>query len=350
MGTIPNTMPFGISVPAPNVFGASGIGLGNPSTVRPPSSFQGGAFTGPVSTGPAAVVPSIGTSYTGPVDGLYNGPSNGGNRQMGMFWAQESLKASYIFIYDGSIDDGGAILRSMGEGHFVFNACNLAAPSNDVMDTGKELKHSPLTNVIRSFGAKVNVMYDIYGVNKFLKARSHSEYVDCEADDIFKLWAPVGVVKNEAAPVRPRMGQERMGSRMVNLVVGFRVKTFNIWAGDIEIGTRLFFICKKVDASEEEDSSDRWSTGKRVKGTKYWKIFPYADKRYQTPPMEELVYTDEHGLKRLGAFVCAGFASEKSNWGHDSVAGSQRKGDQVVKQMREKNQRLPPQIEIYVAN
>jgi hypothetical protein len=356
--SIPNPKPFGINVPAPNVIGANGINLGAPSTVRPPATFNGGAYTGPVTNGPAAIVPSIGTSYTGPVDTLYNGPSNGGNRQMGMFWAQESVKASYIFIYDGSIDDGGAMMRTMGEGHFVFNCANLAAPSRELDDNGltreyvdgKELKHSPLTNVIRTFGSKVNVMYDVYAVNKYLRERSLTEYADCCADDIFKLWVPMGVVKNEAAPVRTRSGQERMGSRMVNLVVGFRVKAFNIWAGDIDIGTRLFFICKKVDASEEEDSSDRYSLGKRAKGMKYWKIFPYADKRYQTPPMRELAYKDEHGETKLGAFVCVGMASEKSTWGFDANAGSQVKGNEVIKQLRERNQRFPPQIEIYVSN
>jgi hypothetical protein len=278
-----------------------GLNLGV-SSERPPSQFLPMAnATGPISRGPSfSSVPSLGTpAMTGRVDTLYNGGSNG-NRQMGMFWANESVKTQYVIVNDSGSDSDARMTKSLSEGMFLFNASQ-----------SEEAPHGPITNTIRLFGNKVSVMYDVWAVNAILNAkRDEYDVIAPNAERVFQLWMPMGVLKNEGAPMRNRLGDERFGSRMVNLVVGYRVKTFNIWGGDIDVGTRLFFICKKVPAEANEgnlghkrsrtrtfgdDASAETQGGKPM----VWKIFPYADREHTTPPLHILAYEvdDPRGTK-----------------------------------------------------
>jgi hypothetical protein len=227
--------------------------------------------------------------------------------------------------------------------------------------------HGPITNTIRLFGNKVSVMYDVWAVNAILNAkRDEYDVIAPNAERVFQLWMPMGVLKNEGAPMRNRLGDERFGSRMVNLVVGYRVKTFNIWGGDIDVGTRLFFICKKVPAEANEgnlghkrsrtrtfgdDASAETQGGKPM----VWKIFPYADREHTTPPLHILAYEvdDPRGTKtrvtKFGSYVCVGMASERAvpvSATHDVL----ERADSILKLFRQSPQRFPAQIEMYVSN
>jgi hypothetical protein len=317
------------------------------STPNPGFQFPGGGgSTGPISRGPGiGGVPSIGTPMTGPVSTNYNGGANG-NRQMGMFWANESLKAQYVIVNDEDADKGAVITKSLHEGMFLFNASRV-----------HDLHHKPLENTVQLYGNKVSVMYDVWGVNQILQRRA-LEYntPEISADVIFQLWAPMGVIKTEAAPTRTRLGDERFGSRMVNLVVGYRVKTFNIWGGDIDVGTRMFFICKKVKADASAIAMQQQQNKRQRFAVEYvWKIFPYASKQHDTPPLSVLQYEEkdenDNIVMNIGSYVCVGMSSERVLT-VPSTLNELDRSDLILKQFRESstNSRYPPQVEIYVAN
>jgi hypothetical protein len=213
-------------------------------------------------------------------------------------------------------------------------------------------------------------MYDIFGVNQMLM-KHWDDYDKLSADVLFQYWCPLGVIKVEAAPMRSRLGDEKFGSRLVNLVVAYRVKTFNIWGGDIDIGTRMYFIIKRVEVTKETLIEAKNANGKRGKIGQdtievsprgfpmVWKMFPYADRMHDTPPLEVLAYEVQHpydpkkSFTKYGSYVCIGMASERVT--PLSVAGRNvcEKADMIINEFRANNRngvRLPPQLEIYVTN
>ena len=343
MAMYANQIPFGIRVGAPQINGIPGAL--SPMTPSPVAPFPGGGgSTGPISNGPGVGgVPSLGTPLTGGMSTNYNGGSNG-NRQMGMFWANESLKAQYVIVNDEEADKGAVLTKSLAEGMFVFNASAI---------TNKH--HKPLENTVRMYGNKVSVMYDVWAVNQVLQRRA-AEYdkLNVTADTIFQLWCPMGVIKNEAAPMRTRLGDERFGSRMINLVVGYRVKTFNIWGSDIDVGTRMYFICKKVLLDDK--SSMHQNKRQRTDAKYVWKIYPYANKQHDTPPLSILAYEEYDEMTRttktkIGSYVCVGMSSERVMTVPTNVSDLDR-SDLILEQFRASatHSRFPSQIEIYVAN
>lgn len=317
----------------------SGFSL-NPQTVAPPTIFNPSAIAGAVTNGPGQIaVPGIGTSFTGPTSTLYNGGTPG-NRQMGMFWASESVKQQYVIVNDPNVDPSAAMTRNICEGMFLFSASEAKAGKNKI-----------LTNVLHQYGKKLCVMYDISAINRFMD--SSSKYYDqfdemTDADEVLRSWRPMGVLKTEAAPNRTRLGDIKSASRLVNLVVGHRAKTFNIWGGDIIVGTRLYVICKKVDV----DSNKR--TFGSSERSKKWVLYTYANKKHDVPPMSELEYTDEKGDRRLGSYICIGFASEDatSHGIAGASAGGYRETSNVLNGYIDTlapNRKMIDQLEIYVA-
>lgn len=303
-----NPAPF--AVPKPAVAGTN-ISL-DARTVAPPIGFGGAmGMTGPVTNGPSGSlsVPGLGSALTGPMSTLYNGGTPG-NRQMGMFWAQESVKQQYVIINDKHADPDGRFTRALSEGALLFNAVPYK-PSD--APAGVQTVHD---NVLRQFGEKLCVVYDINGVNNVLRCPMYKSLFDSvtSADEILSMWRPLGVLKNEAAPSRQRIGEIKSMSRLVNLVVSHRVRTFNIWGGDVAVGTRLYIICKQVESGDVPGAAHSGykhaRSGAPLAGNKSWIIYPYADKRHRKPPVSELMYTDSKGNQRMGSYVCIGFSND----------------------------------------
>jgi hypothetical protein len=299
-----NPMPPG-ATPLP--IQSAGTSL-NPQTVAPPAGFGGafGGMAGPVTNGPASLsVPSLGIPQAGSMSTLYNGGTPG-NRQMGMFWAQESVKATYVIVNDRKVDPDGAMTRALGEGMLLFSA-------SKTTETGGAHRANPVDSAQLHYGSKLCVTYDLNGVNHMLQSGEYRDlYGEMSADQILASWRPLGVLKVEAAPSRTRMGDVKANSRLVNLVVSHRVRTFNIWGGDIEVGTRLFVICKKVSVRQLMYSGTKRSRDSTVgppSDDMKWVMYPYADKKRRTPPMSELHYMDG-GIRCIGAYIDIGFSMD----------------------------------------
>lgn len=311
----------------------------NPQTVAPPTIFNPSAIAGPVTNGPGQIaVPGIGTSFTGPTSTLYNGGTPG-NRQMGMFWASESVKQQYVIVNDQRVDPDASMTRNICEGMFLFAASEAKQGSNLV-----------LTNVLHQYGKKLSVMYDISAINRFMNKESpyYNLFSKMSADEVLKAWRPMGVLKNEAAPNRTKLGDIKSASRLVNLVVAHRAKTFNIWGSDIIVGTRLYVICKKVPA-------DRKRSLDGVSKDMKWVLYAYANKKHDVPPMMELEYHDyENDLYRLGSYICVGFASEDapSNGPSSKHTGDPRQLSDALNSYIDtgaSHRKMINQIEMYVA-
>jgi hypothetical protein len=303
-----NPMPPGASpLPIPS----AGVNL-TPQTVAPPSGFAGafGGATGPMTNGPALQsVPGLGTAQTGPMSTLYNGGTPG-NRQMGML-TNESVKAAYVIVNDHKVDPDATMTRALGEGMLLFSASKTLDP----LRTSSYHKN-PADSAQTHYNSKLCVTYDLNGVNHMLHSSAYGGlYGQMSADQVLAAWRPLGVLKVEAAPSRTRVGDIKSNSRLVNLVVSHRVRTFNIWGGDIEVGTRLFVICKKVKVSDlaraysgQKRSRDP-EDGSTAPDVMKWVMYPYASKKRRVPPLSELYYM-ENGVRCLGACISIGFSME----------------------------------------
>ena len=365
-----NPIPFNVAPSAPNVLG--GVSLAQPGTVAPPRVFSGvTGSTGRVTNGPPGVgrVPSLNTGMTGGMSGLYNGGTPG-NRSMGFgtMASNEPIPASYIIV-NSQDDTGGNIAKNLHEGMLLFCAAlpgaqtPLVDPSEDPLLEAPTTKprHEVVARASRMYGQKVQVMYDLYGVNYHLEHDKHGDYQRIQSPrDVFRYWGAVGVFKNQAAPARHSY-DEQPNSRMVNLIVAVRVRAFNIWGTDIFPGTRLFIICKKVKAQAGDAKRQRTSNGGRSADAPFvWKLIPYADHFKRVPPAQELLYYDEDGAPKYGAYLHVGTASERSEPYDMGVGGStasepddadevRRRADErlaIVNQMHNDRGRIPNQIEI----
>ena len=205
----------------------------------------------------------------------------------------------------------------------------------------------------QNYGKKVCVMYDLLGVNTAID-HYRKDFEKMNADQVIQSWRPMGVLKTEAAPNRTRLGDVKSLSRLVNLVVGHRVKMFNIWGGDIDVGTRLYVICKKVLYAElagaSHQRSVKHSSDGTVKGMR-WYLYTYADKNHRVPPLSELQY-QENGEKKLGAYMCIGFSSEKTKPYGLSQSSSRELSASLQNHMgmNDHNFRLLNQMEVYFCN
>lgn len=365
-----NPIPFNVAPAAPGVVGS--VSLANPSTVAPPRVFGGvPGSTGAVTHGPPGVgrVPSLGTAMTGTTSGLYNGGTPG-NRSMGFgtMGANEPIPASYIIVKSSTADKSGQMAQRLHEGMLLFCAVQpQRAALVDVNDgaeqtASKALAHETHSSAQRIYGHKVHVMYDLYGVNKHLEMLP-SHYQEIKAPrDVFRYWSAVGVFKNQGAPARHSY-DEQPDSRMVNLIVAVRVRTFNIWGTDIFPGTQLFVIAKKVMTGRS--TRRKGPDGRPIETCEYcWKLYPYADRQHRVPPASELVYYDDDGEDhpKYGAYLHVGTASERSE-PYDMGLSSGKVGAglpdahgvykgaldrlQILNEMHEgKYGRIPNQIEI----
>ena len=136
-----------------------------------------------------------------------------------------------------------------------------------------------------------------------------------------------GVVKNEVAPSAAYGSMQ--SSRVINLIVGGRVNTFNIWGGPLSPGTPLYILLKKKLRSKESYITARANSNRALSTREYntphgelecdyhWQATPYASSKEPTPPAGVLRYTtvDENSDTKVSAYgtaVRVGFSGEDS--------------------------------------
>lgn len=318
-----NTIPYGVNPPRPAVGGVTNF---DAMTMRPPSTLST-PYAGPIGNG-VRPLPFGGASGM-PMTQLYNGGA-AGNRQMGMFFASESVKARYLIVPDFSEDgdEGGKLFKELNEGMLLF------AASTDNPATGY---------ASGAFGSKVTVAYDIYSLNKLCMSHK-AKYNEFEAEKLLSIWQPLGVWKNESGNKFESFKNPKSSlSRIINVVVGHRVKTHNIWGGRIEVGSGLYVICKKVKINNKRSFG-------QSEAEKVWQFIPYVNsKNRNVPPLSELKYIDNDGSTKYGAYTYIGMASEPAQvlgLSTDNVAVAD---EQRLKWVDDCHTRLPPNIELYVA-
>lgn len=320
-----NTIPFGVNPPRPSVGGVTSF---DAMTIRPPaalSSPYAGSIGNGVSPLPFGGAPGM------PMTQLYNGGA-AGNRQMGMFFASESVKARYLIVPDFSDggDQSGQYFKELNEGMLLF-----AASSSD---------NPAIGYASGAFGSKVTVAYDIYSLNHLCESHK-DKYDEKTAEEILCMWQPIGVWKNESGSKFESFKTPGSSlSRIINVVVGHRVKTHNIWGGRIEIGSGLYVICKKVQRSKKRQAGED-----KVKSI--WQFIPYVnDKNRNAPPLSALQYTEENGDKKYGAYTYIGMASEPAQvMGLTNPSDIDEADNHRLKWVNDCHTRLPPNIELYVA-
>lgn len=319
-----NSIPYGVNPPRPSVGGVTNF---DAMTIRPPNTLStpyAGAIGNGITPLPFGGAPGM------PMTQLYNGGA-AGNRQMGMFFASESVKQRYLIVPDFSEngDASGYYFKELNEGMLLFAASGSENPA--------------LGYASGAFGSKVTVAYDIHSLNHLCVSHA-TDYKDLSSDDMLTIWQPLGVWKNESGNKFESFKTPQSSlSRIINVVVGHRVKAHNIWGGRIEVGSGLYVICKKVAVSKKRPHG---SDGPAM----VWQFIPYVnDKTRNAPPLSALTYKDEDGTEKYGSYVYIGMASEPAQVLPLSDTDPLRADQQRLEWVESSHRRLPPNIELYVA-
>jgi len=162
-----------------------------------------------------------------------------------------------------------------------------------------------------------------------------------DADAVWKKWWLDGIASNEqdGTPIPYIAGagiKKTQRFKGINLCISGRATVLNIWGGNLRKGTKLYLILKKVYRSSGEYvlgdsrdtvkrvniSSDFDTKGDDVSTCLPFQLVPYAHYKYTTPPLEEIIYKDENGIKCIGRVIYVG----KSN---TNVVGANVKSDEV---------------------
>ena len=202
-----------------------------------------------------------------------------------------SVMAHYVVIPNtNAVDDPQGIsdARDLGLSMLCFARDSAAASSSR--------HHRPSYGVPTGGPTSKNTteMKELTQLNAFLERNSH--YYNT-ASEILAEWKLIGVIKTEAAPASLASQATPYGSasssRIVNLVVGYRVACLNYWStAEIYQTQRLFLIIKKT-----------------LSGV--WQITPWTDPNKSAPTFADLSYRDKDGTIHVGEFIYVGKSSDQ---------------------------------------
>ena len=140
-------------------------------------------------------------------------------------------------------------------------------------------------------------------------------------DELWQKWTIEGIVRSEngqeEAYSRDEVGQERL----INSVVKGYTYGFNIWKSDLEPGTKLWLILKKVKTDgvfslnpQGRDDVRNIPKGNPSKNTNMpYQLIPWAHPSYDYPTDSALIFYDEFGNKRRGKAIYVGRAERGVN-------------------------------------
>lgn len=166
------------------------------------------------------------------------------------------------------------------------------------VESSQSFKREPLTTIV-----------DLPNLNYVLAKRSSTESEDVSADyaqikDILVDWNFFGVVSNEEGENNKSSTRRQSSTqRSLNVIVKGKCTCYNIWHSDITTGTKLFLILKKVFIrnqttyilSQERKKVLELSTkeeGQSTEGGFVFQYVPYADKKRDYPPIEDIMGDD----------------------------------------------------------
>ena len=205
--------------------------------------------------------------------------------------ANISIPHHYISVVRDSDVDGQKMAQSLGQNMLLF------ARSYEKTVNGA------LSISLASLDGNTAEFLELWQLNEWL---THSGHYD-SADELLQEWRIAGVLRVEVAPNTDSNYGRRAASRIFNLTVGGRARTFNVWGSDITEGTSLWLIVKKVHMLPSDSK-------KRQRDDMKWQLVPYASRSHTRPPLEQRKYLDidENGneYRAYGECIYVGMASE----------------------------------------
>ena len=275
---------------ASKVFGAL---AGLPAPTSTPSPLFGigsnGALPAPTS-GPLGT-PGIGGSYgPGAPTTAYRPNVSKGLR------AHVSIPYHYVVLPDvsGSARDVSQSLQDSSQlnlGQIVFARNIDGAPPNtrERFNNGSVVALSPQATQFMNVGQ----------LNRWLAQRP-GRYAS--ATELLHEWRLTGSLKNEVAPSYGHYGA-KPNTRMVNLIVGHRVSTMNVFSKNLIEGEQLGFIVREATSDDGVVGSKRSRTDKQ----RIFTIVPWVGSTKPRPNVREL---KPPGAETCGKFVFLGTVSK----------------------------------------
>ena len=215
--------PTGVNVNYPGAFGGMpGSGL-QPTQPIPPSGLNAG-IPGQLTSGPARNVPNLGIGGIGTSGATYTT-----NTEMS-FGANKTIPHHYITQPSINNREDSEYISQLGVGMMVFarsTKCSTKKMPPDLVYSGGMTPHvDPSTTMLLEWSQLMEWLAN-HGC--------HYETPEEVASD----WRLAGVVKVEVAPNSDRNYGKRSANRLLNVIVGQRVETFNIFGEWCGFGTEV---------------------------------------------------------------------------------------------------------------
>lgn len=121
-------------------------------------------------------------------------------------------------------------------------------------------------------------------LNKWL-ARQPGRYES--ASQVLNEWRLAGSLKNEVAP--NQNGYAKSNTRMVNLIVGHRVATLNIWARRLQEGQQLYFALHEDTTGDDSNKRQQLTQGVGTPTRpKIWRFDAWSSSSQTRPSLKTL--------------------------------------------------------------
>jgi len=209
-----------------------------------------------------------------------------------------SVVAHYVSVANNNaMDDPNSVrdARELGLSMLVF--------ARDTFAIGENRPHRPMYGTAPNQKSNDHTceFKELTQLNTYL-LRNSAYY--SSASQILAEWKMMGVIKTEGAPYSLGSQATPYGnaaqSRILNLVVGYRVATFNYWVNSPIIQTQRLFIIVKKNA------------------TGVWQLYPWTSPNKNVPGLEDLKFVDKDGDVAYGDFIYVGKSSDQ-NLAHISM-------------------------------
>ncbi len=265
-------------------------GPNRPETLTVPGVAIGG--------GPANNIPSLGLPFQNMTSGYE--PS----RQYGLE-AFHTIPHHYVATCPDGDQFAAETTSQLGKGMLLFSR------SFENQPRGKQPARLSGQAAVDS---NTTQFMELTQLNRWLMENS-DRYATPE--EVMNEWRLLGVLKVDVAPGASDSNfGRRSPSRTLNVVVGHRVKTFNLWP-HAEEGMALWLVLKRVRNGMRKRTRNAPAT--------VWRFEPYADRARAYPPPSALEYEseepDQHTKKhfqKLGARVYVGTVGDVGEGNHVS--------------------------------
>lgn len=150
-----------------------------------------------------------------------------------------------------------------------------------------------------------------------------------EPKEVWNNWTISGVCENEEGQEELQTTNESERDRLLNIITRGEINLYATFGNNVKSGTPLYLILSKEKFRGEnnalaEDIADGTQSGpanrRELSGrgpnskltNKPYQLRFWADYRYDRPPLSELIFEDEFGVRRLGEAIYIGRARDSS--------------------------------------